>query len=490
MKQHFKLPFLILNLFILLMTIAAALIIVFCAREYTIKTFIDLPENITDVQYTTINGNVTVSDIRLSDGECRITVKPTSMGQDILFLCPKNTESGEILHEEYFNFCSGPFGTIFSLTEDLDFQGSVYVMIVLLVTAVLVMVSLFHAFFHYLRSALFSYAMVACGGVALFHFVCLTTILITVAINYPDFFSIPFGRYFLLFVNSGNVFIFWLAPFMSVFCIALAVSNLTLIYHEGFGFVNLLGIFLSILWFSGYLLSWFFESNASGSELHGKVFTSFSNGLSVILSYLVCMLFSTVLSAYLASRSKPPYDRDYVVILGCAIQKDGSPTPILRSRIDAALRFARTQQKKTGKHLKFVPSGGQGSDEVISEAESMRRYLMEQSVSETQILTENKSVNTLQNIRFSKEIIEKDASGEYKTAFATTNYHVFRGYILCKKQGLKNARSISAKTKWYFFPNAFLREFVGLIVDEWKKHFLVIVMLVMFFIAVNLFTFY
>ena len=201
------------------------------------------------------------------------------------------------------------------------------------------------------------------------------------------------------------------------------------------------------------------------------------------------MLFATVLSAYLASRSKPPYDRDYVMILGCAIRKDGSPTPILRGRIDAALRFAKEQLESTGKRLKFVPSGGQGSDEVVSEAESMRRYLIEQNIDDTRILPENKSVNTLQNIRFSKEIMENDAAGEYKAAFATTNYHVFRGYILCKKQGLKNARGISAKTKWYFFPNAFLREFVGLIVDEWKKHFFVVVMLVLFFVAVNLFSF-
>lgn len=489
MRQHFKLPFLILNLFILLMTIASVLIIAFCAKEYTVKASVDLPENATDIEYTITNGNVTVSDIRISDGECLLTVKPVSVGNDIIFIRPKSAESGEVVREEDFVFYAGSFDTIFSLKGDLDFQGSFFVTILMLITAIVVMAALCHAFFHYLKSALFSYAMVACGGVALFHFMCLTTVLLTLAVNSSDFSDIPIGRYFSLFVSSGNIFILWLAPFMSLFCIALAVSNITLIYHEGFGFVNLLGIFLSLLWFTGYLLFCFFENNASGSELHGKVFTSFSNGISVLLSYLVCMLFSTVLSAFLASRNKPPYDRDYVIILGCAIRKDGSPTPILRSRIDAALRFAKEQLEKTGKHLKFVPSGGQGSDEVISEAESMRRYLREKDIADTQILPESKSVNTLQNIRYSKKIIESDAPGEYTAAFATTNYHVFRGYILCKKQGLKNARGISAKTKWYFFPNAFLREFVGLIVDEWKKHFLVIMMLVLFFVAVNLLSF-
>ena len=43
------------------------------------------------------------------------------------------------------------------------------------------------------------------------------------------------------------------------------------------------------------------------------------------------------------------------------------------------------------------------------------------------------------------------------------------GYILAKKIGMK-VRGLSAKTKLYFFPNAFLREFIGLLWDQRKKH--------------------
>ncbi len=73
---------------------------------------------------------------------------------------------------------------------------------------------------------------------------------------------------------------------------------------------------------------------------------------------------------------------DYIITLGCAIRKDGSPTPILRGRIDRALAFEKEQFEKWNRQAKFVPSGGQGSDEVISEAESMKRYLTEQGVPE------------------------------------------------------------------------------------------------------------
>ena len=117
------------------------------------------------------------------------------------------------------------------------------------------------------------------------------------------------------------------------------------------------------------------------------------------------MLFSTMICAVLSTRYRPPYDKEYIIILGCAIRRDGTPTPLLRGRIDRAVAFEREQFMKSGRHAYFVPSGGQGSDEVISEAESMKRYLIEQGIPEEQIIKEDKSVNTLQNFEFSKKVI-------------------------------------------------------------------------------------
>ncbi len=83
---------------------------------------------------------------------------------------------------------------------------------------------------------------------------------------------------------------------------------------------------------------------------------------------------------------KPAPDMDYIIILGCAIRRDGTPTPLLKGRIMRAFDFEKAQYEKTGKHAKFVPSGGQGSDEVISEAESMKRCLIELGVPDERIV--------------------------------------------------------------------------------------------------------
>ena len=168
--------------------------------------------------------------------------------------------------------------------------------------------------------------------------------------------------------------------------------------------------------------------------------------------------------------------------------KDGSLTPLLKGRADRALWFAKYQKDKSGKDIIFVPSGGQGADEVISEGEAMERYLLEQGVPAERIIREDKSTSTFENMKLSREVVEKTDPDfvNKKTAFATTNYHVFRGYILSKKNGFE-AQGISAKTKWYFFPNAFLREFIGLTVDKISAHIIFLVALAAIVAAIEYF---
>ncbi len=65
-----------------------------------------------------------------------------------------------------------------------------------------------------------------------------------------------------------------------------------------------------------------------------------------------------------------------------------------------ALAFARAQLAETGKEPIFVLSGGKGADECISEAECMRRYLIEQGIPEELMLLEDKSADTAENTSF------------------------------------------------------------------------------------------
>ncbi len=362
------------------------------------------------------------------------------------------------------------FGMIIN-TRTLNFDGFIEVELVILSGLALIIIVMLVTFFECLKKAMFSYTMISCGGIALFCAAIMTVLI------YGMQWQNTFDQFLTQFFATGGLFAIVSSPLIMIICILISISNIQLIRREGFRPQNMLGIVLGVVWFVAMIPVY-----STAVLFRGGIFDVamlIKLCLSYIVSLMTCLLLFTIICAFLSTRHKPPYDRDYLIILGCCIKNDGSPTPILKGRIDAAVKFEKEQLAATGKIAKFVTSGGQGSDEIISESESMKRYLIEQGYPEDRIIKEDKSVNTDQNIQFSRDKIKEDAGTleNIKAGVATTNYHIFRSYVLSKKHGLE-AEGISAKTKWYFYPNAFLREFVGLLFDQKIKLAVIAVLII------------
>ena len=177
-------------------------------------------------------------------------------------------------------------------------------------------------------------------------------------------------------------------------------------------------------------------------------------------------------------------NKDYILILGCGFRKDGTLPPLLRGRCDRAIRFWKEQKEKTGKEAVLIPSGGQGANEPMPEAEAMRRYLVSVGIPEEAILKEDKSANTYQNMAFSKKLIEQEKKNA-KVIYSTTNYHIFRSGVWASLAGLP-AEGIGSRTKWWFWPNAFLRECVGLFANRIRKCILLLVILIVFYAVLTM----
>jgi uncharacterized SAM-binding protein YcdF (DUF218 family) len=109
---------------------------------------------------------------------------------------------------------------------------------------------------------------------------------------------------------------------------------------------------------------------------------------------------------------------------------------------------------------------------------TIKNYLLSQGINNNQILVEEKSKNTYENINYSNNII-KEKVKDAKVAFSTTNYHVLRAGSIATEQGL-HWEGIGSNTKSYFWINAFIREFVATLVSEKKKHFIVISTIILF----------
>ena len=63
-----------------------------------------------------------------------------------------------------------------------------------------------------------------------------------------------------------------------------------------------------------------------------------------------------------------------------------------------------------------------------------------------------------------------------KIAFSTTNYHVFRAGNIATEQNII-IQGIGAKTKSYFWVNAFIREFIATLYSEKKNIYRVIILI-------------
>ena len=261
-------------------------------------------------------------------------------------------------------------------------------------------------------------------------------------------------------IVSAQTFMRWTAVALGAFSLILAVSNLVLIRHEGFRASNLLGVAVALLIVGGAAFGIWMSYSLLTFPLRNMLLNVYAG----IFTYLECMLAATVIHALLAGRHEPAYDRDYVIVLGCRIRPDGTLYPLIRARVDRAISFVQRQAAATGKRAVLIPSGGQGADEPVSEAAAMARYMREQGIPENQILAEDRSMTTLENMRFSRRLIEERSDGA-KVAFSTSSYHVYRGGILAAQSGW-NIDGMGSRTKWYFWPNAFLREFIGLLVSS------------------------
>ena len=465
-----------LNIGVLLAVVFSIVYVFSVGNHYTLHTHTFLPFEEpprTEIQLDHEN-IVEVEKIRMENGELVIDFSAVDKGETDVHIRYLFSEEAGMVEMPEHSFSVNFLGTIVDRTEG-TFHFNGYIEVIIAILAVLLMTEfvMLWLFSDYRKSGGFSYPMIACGGIGVYTLIILLYIIYKLLNNAVDSFS-----YFLVLVSeTGTMLLLALTPVMLLLSLLLAFSNIWLMRHEGYRPVNALGIVFGILWFAGSVLT----LGAPELELLWDIpfYGTVSHVLGYVIAYFECMFLATVVSSFLAARYRPKYDRDYIIILGCAIRKDGSLTPLLKGRVDSAVAFEKQQYETTGKHAVFVPSGGQGADEVISEGEAMENYLLSIGIPAEQIAREDKSVNTFQNMQFSKQVIDRHAEGkDSKIAFATTNYHVFRGYILARKNGF-DAKGVSAKTKPYFFPNAFLREFVGLLVDQkWRNlAFLLFVML-------------
>lgn len=174
--------------------------------------------------------------------------------------------------------------------------------------------------------------------------------------------------------------------------------------------------------------------------------------IGVLIAFGLIYLFFLQFKISQYSSLRAPGNADYLIVLGARV-KGTVPSQVLASRIDAAAGYL-----KENKNTIVIASGGQGPGEKISEAESIKRELVEQNISESRIILENRSTDTYENIRFSKKLIPKDA----KNGVVVTNtFHLYRAVSIGRNQGL-DLQGLPAKTPWTTVLKSYSREYLAI----------------------------
>ena len=260
------------------------------------------------------------------------------------------------------------------------------------------------------------------------------------------------GDYFLLACFLLTMLALFLVP------VLLTVNGLQMIRREGFSLSHVLSLALGIVVGIGEIATVVYVLGLSEFiPLGNNLWTLFVAFTVFYFSFLVlCFVLYSVFIQILPRRM----DFDYVIVHGSGLLGGEKLTPLLQARVDKAVEIYENCAKKPV----VIPSGGQGPDEKISEAQAMKDYLVARGIPEEHIVLEGASTTTEENLINSKAIIDA-RGGRKKTALVSSNYHIYRCLRLARKLRLK-CTGIGAKVALYYWPSALIREFIAVFLTK------------------------
>ena len=150
-----------------------------------------------------------------------------------------------------------------------------------------------------------------------------------------------------------------------------------------------------------------------------------------------------------------PEKPNMVVVLGCQLWGE-DPSPMLQKRLDKAYELLEQYPD-----IPVIVTGGQGDDEVISEGEAMKRYLLKRGISEDRIIVEDKSTSTYENIRNAFEITDSMGYSRDLT-IVSSDYHVYRAGLIARTLGAGEITSYPSATDINLLPTYWVREWLGI----------------------------
>jgi uncharacterized SAM-binding protein YcdF (DUF218 family) len=146
-----------------------------------------------------------------------------------------------------------------------------------------------------------------------------------------------------------------------------------------------------------------------------------------------------------------------VVVLGAGVNGT-APSLTLRTRLNAAAEYLLMHPE-----IPAVLSGGQGPGEDITEAQAMYTALVASGIAPERLLLEERSTSTVENLAFSREILQAAGlTSDSVIAVVTNDFHQFRTQLIAEDLGMVVVGIPAELPWWWLNANYYVREFFAL----------------------------
>lgn len=165
--------------------------------------------------------------------------------------------------------------------------------------------------------------------------------------------------------------------------------------------------------------------------------------LQVLLGLILAgvLAFAVLLGVVLSgAHSSVSGDPQVMIVLGCQVKPWG-PSVLLQDRLDTALAYLQDHPDMT-----VVACGGQGADEPESEARAIADYLTENGVSKRNILLDEDSHNTHQNLENAAKLLSENDLDPAQTqvVVVSNGFHLTRARMLAQRCGFDEVSTLAA----------------------------------------------
>ena len=142
-------------------------------------------------------------------------------------------------------------------------------------------------------------------------------------------------------------------------------------------------------------------------------------------------------NSILSAEDVPSKDLDCILVLGCGVDAQGRPKPMLHDRMTVAVEL----YEKGWADTLLLTGDNSGPD--YNEVGAMETFALDHGVPAEALLLDNEGFNTDASIRRARDVF-----GMEQVVIVTQEYHLFRALLLAESYGLE-ASGVSATLRTY-----------------------------------------